>query len=348
MLEQAGNEQFTLHPLLRMFAQILLEEDSTELHDAGERHSRHFLAVLTQAKSLYLNDLSQSSELLEINWQNVQAGWSWASSRYETEDEAARLCLEYLDAGDPWLSFLPADEHADWARTAIRSAQRLRDVSAEASNLIRLGFAHQRTSQLDKAKECYEMAIEKFREINDRQGEGRALAFLGTCFKAMGDLDSAVAYQCSRKALELARDLNNPHSEAMALGGMASARARMGEIEKAYSLYKQQLQISEFIEDPRGVARTHNNLAGLLREKGKLDEALWHIDAALREYGKAPYPLGEADVLWNGGLTLDQKGERERACESLRQALDMYKRINSPKARDVEDQLRKWRKDGPH
>jgi tetratricopeptide (TPR) repeat protein len=202
-----------------MFSKLLLDEDSAELHDAGKRHSRHFLSVLARTKNLYLTDLFHASKMLETNWENVQAGWSWAASRYETDDEAARLCIDYLSAGEPWLNFrFTAEEHTEWAWTAVHAARCLDDASAEAHSLSRLAVAYQSAARLGEAKECYEAAAEKFRELGDRRGEGRTIADLGTYFKVTGDAVSAE--RCYKEQIAITQEFKDRRNEAAARGNL--------------------------------------------------------------------------------------------------------------------------------
>lgn len=466
LLEKASNGRFTVHPVLRMFSKLLLDEDSAELHDAGKRHSRHFLSVFARTKNLYLTDLFHASKMLETNWENVQAGWPWAASHYETDDEAARLCIDYLVAGEPWLNFrFTAEEHVDWACTAVRAARRLDDASAEAHSLSRLAVAYQSAARLGEAKDCHEVAIKKFRELGDTRGEGRATADLGTYFKVTGDpvsaercykkqiaitqkfgdrrneaaargnlgliyrdwgkYDEAIreistaakifkrindrreeagawanlgtvyldmgdpdkseqehlkylnlarslqdrrgqcrafgnlsnvyfarteymrAALCSRRSLRLARELNDARAEAHALGNIASAKAQLGYASGARTLYEQELQITESLNDLHGSTVAHNNLAKFLKDTGESSIALRHNALALRGFRKLGCPAGEADAMWNAALASDQLGHRKKAYERLQRALHIYKKIDSPKAQDVEDQLNRWGKMNP-
>ncbi len=467
LVEKASSGRFMVHPVLIMFAKHLLKANPQELRDAGKRHSRYFEKVLRRADELYLASgerARQGAQVLGVNWENIRGGWTWAESHSDEDEDAASLCVDYTDAGERWLPLrLDPEEHVSWVQAALRSARRLGDTPAEASNLVRLGDAYQRSSQHEEAKKVYETALDKYIEIEDRKGEGRALGRLGTCHKALGDPVSAEQYYrdqiqiaqdlgdlrseaagrgnlgvlfrdagkhldaireisagariyqqlgdrreeagasanlgtiyleqqeldkaeqeqvkylgiarelgdrdsecralgnlgnvhrareeyeaaagCYEEALELARELGNPRYEGLTLGHIARVRAHLGNTEEALSLYESQLEIACFTKDRLVKAKAHNSLAALLRKEGKPKEALKHIGASLRESRKIRYPLGEADALWTASLIFADAGKLGAACARARQALDIYKKIEAPKARQVEEQLRRWREE---
>ncbi|WP_333242584.1 MULTISPECIES: tetratricopeptide repeat protein, partial [unclassified Microcoleus] len=117
----------------------------------------------------------------------------------------------------------------------------------EADRLLEQGFQQLQMSQLEAAMESYQQALIIYREIKDRQGEGRALGHLGTAYSYLGDYAKAIEY--IQQQLTISREIKDRQSEGKALGNLGAAYLSLGDYAKAIEYIQQQLTISREIKD---------------------------------------------------------------------------------------------------
>jgi tetratricopeptide (TPR) repeat protein len=329
LVEKAGVGSFMMHRVLIMFAKRLLGQDPAEMYDAGKRHSDHFLRVLKQATELYFEDARRWALMLGTNWENLRRGWAWAVS-YSGEDvDPARLCVDYMDAGERWFTLhLSPEEHASWAREALESARLLDDIPAEAMNLIRLGNAYARVGRYQEAKEVSETALELYREIGDKAGEGAALNSLGACHQTLGD--TASAEQCYQGQILIAGELGDPQGEARSRGNLGVLYREAGKHEEAIREISAAARIFEEIGDRREEAGAWANLGTVYLEKGDLDRA----EQEQEKYLRMARDLGDRDsecrALGNLGNVQWARGQYEAATESYGEALSLDRELRNP------------------
>jgi tetratricopeptide (TPR) repeat protein len=272
LLSQVGEDRWALHPLLRDFAATRPALDET----AQARKAAHYLAVARAADFLCKKgneNLMSGLRLFDAEWPHIQAGQAWAAARAQEDDEAARLCSAYPEAGR---YFLKLRQHPQvwigWLEAALVSARRLQDRESEGLHLENLGLAYAARGESQRVIECYEGALAIVREMRQaaiqgtpkwmaaRRGEGAHLGNLGLAYAALGDVRQAIEYH--RGALVIARELcaasreGSPHwtaarrSEGADLGNLGLAYAALGEAERARDYLKQALAILEEIRSP--------------------------------------------------------------------------------------------------
>ncbi|TVQ07245.1 MAG: tetratricopeptide repeat protein, partial [Leptolyngbya sp. DLM2.Bin27] len=73
-------------------------------------------------------------------------------------------------------------------------AQSAEERKAEAGRLLDQGVEQFNVSQFREALRSWEQALEIYREIEDRDGEGRALGNLGIAYGSLGDYRQAIDF----------------------------------------------------------------------------------------------------------------------------------------------------------
>lgn len=150
----------------------------------------------------------------------------------------------------------------------------------EANLLNNLGVAYRDLPNYQKALEQYELALQIWRGIGDRAGEGLTLQNMGIIYRIdLGDTPKAI--ECYEKALALARAVNDRDREAAALDKIGWAYLTLREPEKALDYLNQALALYRSLKDRRGEAETLHSLARVERERGNLNQARVHLEAAL-------------------------------------------------------------------
>jgi tetratricopeptide (TPR) repeat protein len=320
-------KRYRLHDLMRHFARERLQP--SERHRAGLRHSTYYLAVLDSADKLYLEggeSLMRGLTLFDLEWGNIQTGQAWAADHAPAQDEAARVCSSYPDAGVYCLALRQHPrEQIRWLEAALAAARRLKDRQSEAYRLGNLGIAYKNLGDPRRAIGYHEQALVIEREIGDRNGEGNALGNLGVAYDILADYRRAIEYY--EKALAIVRAIGDRRGEAQALGNLGIAYKNLGDNRRAIERQEEALVIDREIGDRRGEAADLANLGTACSVLGDYPRAIDHYSQALtidREIGDR---RGEGQALGNLGLAYYSLGDHRRAIEHHEQALAIDREI---------------------
>jgi tetratricopeptide (TPR) repeat protein len=319
--------RYHLHNLLRSFTSSRLER--IERDTAEHRHAKYYLEVLRTTSELYKQGgdaLLQGLALFDREWDNIQAGHSWAVAHADQDEEAARWCSEYPQAGAYCLDLRRHPrERIDWLESALKAALRLGDRSAEALLSGSLGNAYMNLGEIRQATDLYERWSRIARETGDPFGEGQALGNLGSAYLNLGDPLRAV--ELFERWLETTHKVGDLQGEGIALGNLASAYVTLGDLDRAVKLYDRRLEIARKTGDLRGEGVTLGNLANAYAAAGNLESAgAFHRRslALAREIGDL---RGQGIALGNLGSVYRALEEAEQAIELLQQALEILELV---------------------
>jgi tetratricopeptide (TPR) repeat protein len=94
------------------------------------------------------------------------------------------------------------------------AAQASPERKAEADRLLNQGAQQYQVSQFEAALQSWQQALQIYREIKDRQGEGNALDNLGDAYKNLNDYAKAIEFY--KQSLEIAPIVSiNPVSSSI-------------------------------------------------------------------------------------------------------------------------------------
>jgi tetratricopeptide (TPR) repeat protein len=340
LVKAVGEDRWALHPLLREF----VETRDGVSEAARGRAARHYEGVLRAAIERYKQggeDLLRGLALFDRQRGHIEAGQAWAAGRAREDEEAARLCVAYPDAGVYVLNLrLHAREWIGWLEAAVAAARRLGDRAAEGVHLGNLGLAYAALGQAQRASEYYERALVIRREIGDRRGEGSDLGNLGLAYADLGQAQRAIAYH--EQALEIDREIGDRQGEGNALGNLGIAYADLGQTQRAIEYHEQALVIHREIGDRRGEGSDLGNLGAAFDRLGEVERAIEFYEQALvirREIGDR---RGEGNDLANMGLAYEGLGDGARARDLWRAVLAIRREIGDPKA----EKVRGWLQEG--
>jgi len=273
--------RYRLHDLVRVLADSYLSTSDREA--AARRHARYYLAVLAFANGLYLKggeNVLNGLALFDLEWPNIEAGQKWAAARADADDEAARLCAHYPNAGAYCIALrLHPRERIVWLEAALVAARRLKDREGEACSLGNLGRAYGDLGDPHKAIEFHEQALVIAREIGDRRGEGNTLGSLGNAYAVLGDPHRAIEFY--EKRLSIAREIGDRRGEGNSLGNLGVVYRTLGDARRAIEFYEQHLAIAREIGDRQGEGNTLWNRAVARKELGDRDGAIADAEKAL-------------------------------------------------------------------
>jgi len=155
--------------------------------------------------------------------------------------------------------------------------------------LDNIGSTYARLGQSELAISFHQQALTQYEKVGDRAGIGVALSNLGRAYASTGKQTEAITnYQ---KALNIAKEVRDRSTEAVVLANIGDLLTQQKQIETATAFLKQSVNVRESIRQsirmlPRedraaykqSVAYTYRNLAKLLLQQNRINEAIQILD----------------------------------------------------------------------
>ncbi|MBD2459957.1 tetratricopeptide repeat protein [Oscillatoria sp. FACHB-1407] len=288
--------------------------------------SASFLILLTSTTSMVgvMSDWSNAVALAQTNLdaqptyqvgQVVEVLWeqSWWVARV-LRIEGNQYCITYEGWDSAW------DECVGSERIrSVADAETLQALGAEAGRLHEQSLEQLNRSEFQAALQSSQRALEIYRQIGNRMGEGIMLSNLGQVYDTMGQYPQALeSYQ---QALSTHRDISNRSGESNALNGIGLVYSSLGQYPQALEFYQQALVINQHLGNRSGEATNLNNIGSVYDNLGQYPRALEYYQQSLT----ISYDLGdresEATSLNNFGLLYNNLGQSVRALDYYQQAL---------------------------
>ncbi|MFE9751138.1 tetratricopeptide repeat protein [Saccharothrix saharensis] len=219
-------------------------------------------------------------------------------------------------------------------QSALRSAQRVGDRTAEAMVLGNLANTNLEQSRLTDAVRGYKAALHLQREIGDRHGEGTVLGNLGRAWHESGEYRQAV--KSHQQALALFREVGDRVGEAAVLTNLGATYRALDRPTEAVEPLRQALAVQREVGDRVGEAAVLTNLGASYRDTGRLDEAAAAYRRALGIYRQAGDTAAEAGTLDDLGATLRLMAADEDAFSTYRVALEVHRDVVRDVRRDLD------------
>jgi DNA-binding SARP family transcriptional activator/tetratricopeptide (TPR) repeat protein len=307
LISPREHDRFTVHELLRLYAQELGKEHDPPASRAGAvgRLYQYYLQTLdAAARLLYPHKvrMPQPEAALggtwraEVSFERDTDAMAWLAA------ERANLVTLIQDAatgglapvacvladwmrGYFWLSM----HRSDWitvARIALASAPAGPDRTAVAAAHLSLGDLFRRQSDNDQAVRHYARAAAAARRSDWSDGYAAALGSLGRLYRQLGHLENAA--RLLNRALSVDGAEQRPGSYATNLGSLGLVYRNMGRIDEGIECYRRALTMHEAANSRTGQAAVLANLGEAHHAAGDLSLALEHLTRALilqRELG---------------------------------------------------------------
>jgi tetratricopeptide (TPR) repeat protein len=152
------------------------------------------------------------------------------------------------------------------------TAQTTQERKAEADRLLQQGREQYQISQFEAALQSWQQALQIYREIKDRKGEGAALGNLGIAYDALGNYGKAIEYY--EQWLAIAREIKDRRGEGNALGSLGVAYRALGNYGKAIEYSEQALAILRDIKDRQGEGAVLSNFGNLFAKQQQAELAI--------------------------------------------------------------------------
>jgi tetratricopeptide (TPR) repeat protein len=166
-----------------------------------------------------------------------------------------------------------------------------------------------------------ERARVRFAEVGDDWGQSLALVAAGISARGADLPDRAVAFL--QRAVELSDRGRHPLTEALALVAMGYAHLDRGDLDAAEGcVWKVGATLAGLELQPHAALGARVLLGQVLRRRGRRDEALAELDAALAAAGEAPGLLfSRRQALAHRAGTLLELGRTAEALDAARAAV---------------------------
>jgi CHAT domain-containing protein/lipopolysaccharide biosynthesis regulator YciM len=206
-------------------------------------------------------------------------------------------------------------------------AQAIDARSVEADRLMQQGEQQHQTGQFPAALNSWQQALQIYRALKNREGEGRALGYLGHTYRLLGSYAKAIEYL--QQSLAIAREIKNRQWEGTALGNLGIAYNSLGNYAQAIEYLQQRLAIAREIKDRRGEGTALINLGNAYQSLGNYAQAIEYAQQSLAIAREIKNRQLEGSVLGNLGLAYNSLGDYAKAIEYLQPSLAIAREIKN-------------------
>jgi CHAT domain-containing protein len=207
------------------------------------------------------------------------------------------------------------------------SAQTVDARKAEADRLLQQGIQQYDTSQFLAALNSWQQALQIYRTLRDRYGEGWALGNLGAAYGSLGNYAKAIEY--GQQRLVIAREIKDRDGENQALNNLGDDYRYLGNYAKAIEYGQQSLAIARKIEDRQGEGAALGMLGLAYQSVGDYAKAIQYMQQWLAITHEIKDHHGEGLALGNLGLAYQSVGDYAKAIQYMQQSLTIARKIKN-------------------
>lgn len=208
-------------------------------------------------------------------------------------------------------------------------AQLLQENKAVADQLLELG---RQQDNID-ALQLYQSALEIYRAINDRNGQGQALNSLGELYRKQGKLNKAI--DLYKESLAIFKHLGDLTSESRSINNLGLVYFNLSQYDQALDFFQQALivfkkiNLSACTSDSQSKTcvairnsevRLLNNLGLVFQELGQYDKAINFYQQSLLINKDIGNRKEESTSLFNLGVAYHYLREYAKAREFYQQS----------------------------
>ncbi len=234
----------------------------------------------------------------------------------------------YLAAGRAEIrlgNYDQASQHLTIALGLARQVSAGRPYLLEASSLRNLGGVAYYAGNYQQARQFFELSLQAYRAIGDRQGEGAILNNLGAIARNLGDYQAAHAYLS--QALPICRETGDRRSETVILNNLGIFALHQHNLADAARYFALTLPIARSIGDPWTEAWTLLNQGAIYHRLGHLAEAVGYYRQSLEISTQIGDRHGAALTLSHIGMIHVFQQEYNQAVQLCQQSLTIAQEL---------------------
>ncbi|MEM7033346.1 MAG: tetratricopeptide repeat protein, partial [Chloroflexota bacterium] len=324
-LVQYGKEAgiFSLHPLLRQYAQHLLFE-AGDISDARRCHWIHYLAICHRNADPTPDKHNQLEAALPDILQAINA--------VSQEGDYTTL-LEFGDAIFQHSNVLMIRGYLqsayDVLPLVIEASQDLSDFTRQSIFLRNLGVVCFKLGRIEEAQNHFQQALAIARVNQLQSEEGMILRSLGEIYLNQGQYDEAI--NLFDTGLRLARKTEDKSLQAELLDGLGNIYNKLGRNEESRDCLQQALNLAQEIKDQHLESKYWGNLGHALRDLGNIQTSVKYYQQSLVLAQQLGNRALEGYRLGDLGKSFRIFGQLDEAADYLRQALQIFQKIGDRK-----------------
>jgi predicted ATPase len=227
------------------------------------------------------------------------------------------LALALIGLSDMLSSFAEFEEGKEAAKEALAVSQMTGRADLVSSALGALAWPTSCLGNYDEAEKYYQEGLELSRTLEDRNGIGRGLNFLGWMAWCRGPAHLAAATAYYEQALALYRAVHNRTSIAMCLGDLALVLAEAGHYQEALERGLEGFTIAKGIGHFDLVPYTLYGLGAASLGLGDLEKSRQYLEESIRLSLARKSPDQTASALYYLAKLLLAKGQATMAIQLL-------------------------------
>ncbi|MGW4790959.1 ATP-binding protein, partial [Nonomuraea sp. NPDC004297] len=343
-IDEPALGRYSLHDLLRAYAQALATEDSAEEREyATDRLCAYYQRTAEAADRLIKHPRPDAVAMIDasammpeladrehaLTWMRTERSNLLASTSFAAINVRDSYVIRLAKAMASFLS-----QEGAWGQAAVlhegalTAAQHTGDRLAQGDALQNLSQARSGMGAYAAAENLAEQALASYRSLSDRNGEADALLNLSQARRLRGKYDLAAVL--AEQALVLYRSLGNQHGEAQALQAQSwIRRVAYGDFVEAADLIQQALSLNRALGNRLGEANALSNLRVVRHELGEYAMAADLAEQTLVLYRVLGNRQGEADALRGLSRARCSLGNYDVAADLAEQALALYRSLGA-------------------
>ncbi len=263
-LVRAGpGARFSLHPLLRQFASVKLDERPDSRASVYARHAQHYCGMLARSTEDGSGAQPEALASIDADFEDCVTAWQWSlqQSRFDLVHSSALTWVFFFERGGRMREgvelFGAAAESPGYASAPQRTRAHIE--WGRAMLLMRAG-------SLPEAQERARDALRSYRGVRDAAGILRCVNLLGMTHWQRGEFDHARTY--FREGLKRSQAEGDERGEWKFAMNLALANQSAGNYVDARALHELAAANARKRADRSDLALTLNNLGNLCIAQG--------------------------------------------------------------------------------
>ncbi|MCE7988723.1 MAG: hypothetical protein DYG89_46810 [Caldilinea sp. CFX5] len=327
--ETTENRRYSLHPLVRQYAAVQLQQQPTSAHQVHSQHCAYYLALLVRQGEVLGHEVT-ALQTLQRELGNLRAAWAWAiaQSHFAWLQQSSRPLAQFYEMAG---FYLEADAAFQQVVDLItRSAAKTAPLSPEQARLLATVQAEQayfcmRLGQVDKAEALAQAALPVGSACHDAVIEAQSYLVLAQIRNQRQD--RAGAHVAAEAAATVARDAVLPALEAQARQRRGVAYFAEDASTAGFSQLQQALTLAQAQGNRYLTANIHGTLGGGYYFVGNFADAYHYLQQAWQGSQAMHLPgTGVVALSWLSSLYI-QVGRYELAAETAEQAQKVARQI---------------------
>jgi tetratricopeptide (TPR) repeat protein len=222
-------------------------------------------------------------------------------------------------------------------RLAVGMAVRSGDRAGEAYTREGLACGLLELGRLEEAVVEARLALGHYRALRDPAGETGALLILSQIHRCRAEYDDAA--NCLRQGVEVCRATGYPRFEANLLDNLGSVYQQLGRFPEAVAHHRQGLRIRREQGSRLGVAASLENLGWAYVRAEQPELAIAVFEEGHDIAGQIRHTYKQASILWGLATALRRLGRRDEARQAWREAVRVFRELNTMDAEEAEHLL---------